>query len=385
MSVALRFDGVDNEVVIPDHADWDMADTEDLSIGFWSKIHPDLDADADWISRADWWRYGLKQMPHQALRPYFTLSGGETVYFDTAAKWIKKGTKHHIGLVITPPTILDGDRTAAADTNTENHLIDADSTDFTTVAVAGDIAFNVTDNTYGIITVVAAHDLTLATDAFPDGNEVYLIIDQDSFFSVKMYVDGKLRDTETFIDYAVWPAAAATAIYFGSYITTSEFFLGDANELFIAAEIVTAAEWKVLYNDGDELGAATGVTTDGYWLFDEGTGDTVDEDGGTVAKDGTVVGTTEWVVTLDIGIRNGVLDLQSQYDYYYGWVKIQRVQWLYSTNAAHLVSLTDWAGNPIFDWRTATANESIEKPLPVWSNGIKLDDLDSGMVRLLVG
>lgn len=389
MAVGLRFDGVDNEVVIPDSADWDMGDTEDLSIAFWAKIHPDLAADADFISRVNWWRFGLKSVEHDRLRPYFTLSGGETVYFRDVEEqgWLVPGRKHHIGLVVTSPAILDGNRTAAADTNTVNHLLDADGTDWTTVAAVGDIAFNVTDNTYGTITDVAAHDLTLDTDAFPDGNEVYLIIDAGSLFSVALYVDGVLRETETFADYAVWPAAAATAIYFGSYNSASEFFLGDANELVITPDVVTAAEMVYLYNDGVEIeDIETGGITDdiGHWSFDEGTGATVDEDGGTVGKDGTIAGTELWLTTLDIGVKDNALDLPNQGDYFQGWLKIARVQWLNPTNATHLLSLTNWDGNPVFDWRSATADQSVDVAHPVWADGVKVDDLDSGAVRLLV-
>lgn len=387
MAVALRFDGSDNEVAIPDSADWDMGDAEDLAIGFWSKLHPDGDADMDWITRENWWRFGIKKLTHQRFRPYFTLHGGETVYFDEAEPWIRRGTKHMIGLQVTSPTILDGDRTAAADTNTASHLVDADGTDWTTVAAAGDIAYNVTDGTYGVITVVEAHDLTLATDAFPDGNEVYLIIDEDSFFNIKLYVDGVLRSTKSFADYQIWPAAAATLIYFGSYNSASEFLLGDANELFIAEQVVTAAEWKVLYNNGVELEALTGVTADGHWSFDEGTGTTVDEDGGTAGKDGTVAGTELWLTTMDISVKEGILDLHNQLDYYQGRLKVQEVLWIGPTTNAHLVALTNWAGDPFVNWQEATVSLGTNERIPMygaWVNGIKVTDLDSGYVRLVL-
>ncbi len=387
MAVALRFDGSDNEVVIPDHADWDMADTEDLAIGFWSKLHPDGDADMDWISRESWWRFGIKKLAHQRFVPYFTLTEGETVQFDDAEPWIRRGTKHMIGLQITSPAILDGNRTAAADTNTANHLIDADGTDWTGVPIAvGDIAYNLDDEIYGVVTVVGAHDLTLATDAFPLGTEVYLIIDQNSFFQIKLYIDGLLRSTKSFADYHIWPDAAATAIYFGSYITTSEFLLGDANELFIAAEVVTAAIWKGLYNNGVELEALTGVTADGHWSFDEGTATTVDEDGGAAGKDGTVAGTELWLTTMDISVKEGILDLHNQLDYYQGRLKVLRAHWIGPTTNAHLLAITDWAGNPKVNLAciTGTIALTVDLALPIWMNGVKVTDLDSGYVRLVL-
>lgn len=522
MAIGLRFDGVDDEVVIPDHADWDMADTEDLSMGFWSTIHPDAE-DFDWISRENWWRFGMKARSLKSMLPYFTLHQGATAYFEEAAKWITKGKKHDIGLAITSPAIIHGDRTLAADTNTENHMIDSDGSDYraanepsyalaivirdtmvdhandygvgteehktldasaatlaaipdgtdlttlialvtgimvhyvihdddaievapvihqaqaaqnalasevapvsfaecitklndikakftlhdadgashstadeyavtatdasTGVGVSiGDIAYNLDDEITGVVTAVGAHDLTLDSDAFPDGDEVYLIIDEGSFFSFEMYVDGILRDTVAFSTPHIWPDVAATAIYFGSYITTSEFFLGDANELFIAAEVVSASVWLGLYNGGVELEALTGVTADGHWSFDEATGDTVDEDGGTAAKDGTVAGTTVWLTTIDqIVVKDGVIDFIHQDDYCPGWHKVLRGYWVGPTTNAHLLAITDWAGAPKVDLAciTGTIALTVDLALPIWMNGVKVTDLDSGYVRLL--
>ncbi len=522
MAIGLRFDGVDNEIVIPDHADWDMADTEDVSIGFWSRIHPDA-VDFDWISRENWWRFGIKFGAHGSLAPYITLHQGDTIRFDEAAKWLTKGKKQFIGLTITSPLIIHGDRSLAADTNTPNHMIDSDGSDYraanepsyalaisirdtmlahaadyggageehetldasaatlaaipdgtdlatlialvtgimvhyvihdddailadppihiaqaaqnalasetaptsfaecitrlndikakftlhdadaashttggdypvtttdasTGVGVSiGDIAYNLDDEITGVVTAVAAHDLTLDSDAFPDGDEVYLIIDEGSFFSFNLYVDGKLRETQAFSTYHIWPDAAATAIYFGSYITTSEFFLGDANELFISATIVSAAVWKVLYNDGVELEALTGVTADGHWSFDEDTGTTVDEDGGTAGKDGTIVGTELWLDTIDgITVKDGVIQFIHEDDYYEGWLKILRAHWIGSTANGHKLALTDFAGAPKCDMLciTGAIGTTIELAVPVWINGAKLTDLDSGYLRLL--
>ncbi len=522
MAIGLRFDGVDNEIVIPDHADWDMADTEDASIGFWSRIHPDA-VDFDWISRENWWRFGIKFADHGSLVPYFTLHQGDTIRFVEAGKWIEKGKKHLIGLTITSPLIIHGDRSLAADTNTPNHMIDSDGSDYraanepsyalaisirdtmvdhaedqgsggeehetldgslaaliaipdptdetTLIALVtgimvhyvihdddaigatppihidqaaqnalasetapvsfaecitrlndikakftlhdadaashttggeyavtttdastgvgvtiGDIAYNLDDEITGVVLAVGAHDLTLDSDAFPDGNEVYLIIDEGSFFSFNLYVDGKLRETQAFSSYHIWPDAAATAIYFGSYITTSEFFLGDANELFISATIVSAAVWLGLYNDGVELEALTGVTADGHWSFDENTGTTVDEDGGTAGKDGTIAGTELWLSTIDgITVKDGMIDFLHQDDYIQDWIKVLRAYWIGPTTNAHLLAVTDFAGAPKANLAciTGTIALTVDLPLPAWMNGVKITDLDSGYVRLV--
>ena len=71
--------------------------------------------------------------------------------------------------------LLDGDGVVSADTNTVNHLIDADGTDWTTDVSVDDWAMNLTTGKVAKITAVAAHDLTLQWDAFPNGNEAYMI------------------------------------------------------------------------------------------------------------------------------------------------------------------------------------------------------------------
>lgn len=62
-----------------------------------------------------------------------------------------------------------------ADSNTLNHLTDAGH--FGTVS-AGDIAYNASTGDYAMVTAAAAGDLTLSWDAFPAGNEPYMIISQ---------------------------------------------------------------------------------------------------------------------------------------------------------------------------------------------------------------
>lgn len=62
-----------------------------------------------------------------------------------------------------------------ADGNTLNHLIDSGA-DFVNDGVkVGDRVKNTDDTLYAYVTAVAAQDLTLNTDAFPDGNEAYEI------------------------------------------------------------------------------------------------------------------------------------------------------------------------------------------------------------------
>ncbi len=71
--------------------------------------------------------------------------------------------------------LLDGDGIVVADTNTVNHLIDGDGTDWTTDVSVDDWAMNLATGKVAKITAVAAHDLTLQWDAFPGGNENYMI------------------------------------------------------------------------------------------------------------------------------------------------------------------------------------------------------------------
>lgn len=66
----------------------------------------------------------------------------------------------------------------ASNTNTTNHLIDSGGTDWTTVAglTANKAwAMNAATGRFALITSVAAHDLTLQWDAFPNGDEGYIL------------------------------------------------------------------------------------------------------------------------------------------------------------------------------------------------------------------
>lgn len=62
-----------------------------------------------------------------------------------------------------------------ADGDTLNHLIDSGADFVTDGVTVGDRVKNTTDTTYGYVTAVAATDLTLNGDTFPDGNENYEI------------------------------------------------------------------------------------------------------------------------------------------------------------------------------------------------------------------
>lgn len=71
--------------------------------------------------------------------------------------------------------------TGACDTNTSKHCIDADSTDFTTInAILAPALFPIRQaagSTWAIADAVAAHDITLSKDIFPNGTETYDIFD----------------------------------------------------------------------------------------------------------------------------------------------------------------------------------------------------------------
>ena len=73
--------------------------------------------------------------------------------------------------------LLDGTGTELVDTDTLNHLLDADGTDWTTNMSVGDWAINLNTGRVAKITAVAAHDLTLQWDCFPNGNEPYMLFD----------------------------------------------------------------------------------------------------------------------------------------------------------------------------------------------------------------
>ena len=63
-----------------------------------------------------------------------------------------------------------------ADTDTADKLEDSTQTDFIATVSIGDIAHNTTDDTYAEVTGVDSNTvLSLDSDAFPDGNETYVI------------------------------------------------------------------------------------------------------------------------------------------------------------------------------------------------------------------
>lgn len=104
---------------------------------------------------------------------------------------------------------LDGDGTVAADTNTLNHLLDADGTDWSTICAVGDWAMNLATGKLAQVTVVAAHDLTLQWDAFPGGTEAYMI------FAGTVTVD----DPNSPLDGEIIPEMNVGGRYFGGRLS----------------------------------------------------------------------------------------------------------------------------------------------------------------------
>jgi hypothetical protein len=70
---------------------------------------------------------------------------------------------------------LDGNGTLVADNDTLYHLKNSTGTVWTGLVAVGDWAMNLATGKIAKVTVVAAHDLTLQWDAFPNGNEKYMI------------------------------------------------------------------------------------------------------------------------------------------------------------------------------------------------------------------
>jgi len=70
---------------------------------------------------------------------------------------------------------IDGDGAQHANSDTANHLINSTGTVWTGVVSVNDWAWNLSSGRCAQVTNVAAHDLTLLWDCFPNGNEPYLI------------------------------------------------------------------------------------------------------------------------------------------------------------------------------------------------------------------
>ncbi len=70
---------------------------------------------------------------------------------------------------------IDGDGAQHANSDTANHLINSTGTVWTGVVSVNDWAWNLSSGRCAQVKNVAAHDLTLMWDCFPNGNEPYLI------------------------------------------------------------------------------------------------------------------------------------------------------------------------------------------------------------------
>ena len=112
-------------------------------------------------------------------------------------------------------SLLDGDGSVAADTNTANHLLDADGTDWTTDVSVDDWAMNLQTGKVAKITAVAAHDLTLQWDCFPNGNEEYAI------FANKITVS----DSDSLINGFEIPEMNISQRYVGAGLTSGLTYL----------------------------------------------------------------------------------------------------------------------------------------------------------------
>lgn len=80
------------------------------------------------------------------------------------------------GCVELTGALLDGDGIKVANNDTLNHLKDSvTAIHWTGIIAVGDWAMNLATGKAAQVTVVADHDLTLQWDAFPSGNEKYMI------------------------------------------------------------------------------------------------------------------------------------------------------------------------------------------------------------------
>ncbi len=128
---------------------------------------------------------------------------------DTFAGVASVGYAHAMGLasgimadgedyaVVRIPSGGTGDivSVGTADFDQVDHLRDSSADFVTDGVVPGDRAYNLTDDTYALITAVAAADLTLDSDAFNDGNERYVILRSGLLFIFQEGTDVRGRIT----------------------------------------------------------------------------------------------------------------------------------------------------------------------------------------------
>ena len=140
--------------------------------------------------------------------------------------------------------LLTGQATAmtsgTATTNTLDHLIDTGA-DFLLATVPlpvvdGDLAINVTGSLSNLVTNVTTDDLTLAGDAFPNGNENYVItrpnhlIDTSESFVTKGVKVGDIVRNTTNTSNTLPYMAYVTAVNNEKDLTLSENLFGTVND-----------------------------------------------------------------------------------------------------------------------------------------------------------
>lgn len=85
-----------------------------------------------------------------------------------------------------------------------------------------------------------------------------------------------------------------------------------------------------------------------------------------------------------VTVRDNMILLTQEGDTYPDWVKIENAVWEGATTAGHLCTLHDSNGVEVFTMTCPGENETVQLKDVGWVQGLDLDDLDSGELRLFV-
>jgi hypothetical protein len=159
-----------------------LKDTATTETSLQTILQYEENSNTNWVFFPEDVNYILSPLTGEAYeRLYFTgLSEPRVFANDLASSPFDKDTDYYKMGIPRPTAALTITQitrsTGTADTDTASKLVDSGADFVTDGVVVGDIAYNTTDSTEAMVTAVDnLTTLSLSSDAFPDGNENYIV------------------------------------------------------------------------------------------------------------------------------------------------------------------------------------------------------------------
>lgn len=231
--------------------------------------------------------------------------------------------------------------------------------------------------------VVTVSGVTAVTSKLAVPKQVWhavgiVVYESGTTLNFEFYYKGIPHEVQS-VATAAMPAATNTAFYIGS-ASSASFFNGRMTNFVSTSDRLTASEIATIYASGMLVQDVADYDGDMICLpFNDGSGTTLDNDG-LAGVDGTAAGTPVWLNGTGASLQFNPMILKDQGDELYGDILIDKVVWYAPTTTAHLMELTDWAGNDIVRSKCSVAHGEVESWIDMIVRGFKLPDLDSGWV-----